>query len=45
MWVKITDDHPWKKYTGGNVTGSKTLALGINNKDELVNWQMLHSND
>lgn len=45
MWVKITDDHPWKKYIGGNVTGSKTLALRINNKDELVSWQMLHSND
>lgn len=31
--------------TGGNVTGSKTVALRINNKDKLVSWQMLHFND
>lgn len=32
MWVKIT--YSWKKYTEGNVTGSKTLTVGMNNKDK-----------
>lgn len=34
-----------EKDTGGNATGSKTVALGTNNKDKLMSQQMLTSND
>jgi len=33
------------KDTGGNATGSKTSAVRTNNKDKLMSWQMLTSND
>lgn len=36
MWVKITYNHSWKKYTEGNVTGNKILTVGMNNKDKWV---------
>lgn len=29
----------------GNATGSKILPIGINSKDEQMNWQILSSND